>query len=46
MTQHIDLNCDMGESFGAWHMGQDEASWSWSPSANIACGCHAAIPRP
>ena len=25
MAQTIDLNCDMGESFGAWTMGQDEA---------------------
>jgi UPF0271 protein len=37
----IDLNCDMGESFGAWRMGQDAAVMPWITSANIACGFHA-----
>jgi 5-oxoprolinase (ATP-hydrolysing) subunit A len=37
----IDLNCDLGESFGAWHMGQDEAVLECISSANIACGFHA-----
>jgi UPF0271 protein len=37
----IDLNCDMGESFGAWNMGQDEQVMPWISSANIACGFHA-----
>jgi UPF0271 protein len=41
MTQHIDLNCDMGESFGAWKMGQDEQILPYVSSANIACGYHA-----
>lgn len=37
----IDLNCDMGESFGAWAMGQDAQVMPWISSANIACGFHA-----
>ena len=37
----IDLNCDMGESFGAWRMDQDAAVMPWITSANIACGFHA-----
>ncbi len=37
----LDLNCDMGESFGAWHMGADAAVMPWITSANIACGYHA-----
>ncbi|HET7064083.1 MAG TPA: 5-oxoprolinase subunit PxpA, partial [Rudaea sp.] len=37
----IDLNCDMGESFGAWRMGQDAQVMPWITSANIACGFHA-----
>jgi UPF0271 protein len=37
----IDLNCDIGESFGAWRMGADAAVMPWITSANIACGFHA-----
>jgi 5-oxoprolinase (ATP-hydrolysing) subunit A len=37
----IDLNCDMGESYGAWGMGQDAQVMPWITSANIACGFHA-----
>ena len=37
----IDLNCDMGESYGAWTMGQDSQVMPWITSANIACGFHA-----
>lgn len=37
----IDLNCDMGESFGAWMMGDDAGVMPWITSANIACGFHA-----
>jgi UPF0271 protein len=37
----IDLNCDMGESFGAWTMGNDAGVMPWIASANIACGFHA-----
>ena len=41
MSTTIDLNCDMGESFGAWRMGQDAEVMPWITSANIACGFHA-----
>lgn len=41
MQRAIDLNCDMGESFGAWCMGDDEGVMPWITSANIACGFHA-----
>lgn len=37
----IDLNCDMGESFGAWQMGSDAALMDFVSSVNIACGFHA-----
>lgn len=40
----LDLNCDMGESYGAWHMGNDEAVLSFVSSANVACGFHAGDP--
>lgn len=41
---HIDLNCDMGESFGAWRMGNDAAVMPWVSSVNVACGFHAGDP--
>lgn len=40
----MDLNCDMGESFGAWSMGADTAVMPWVTSVNIACGFHAGDP--
>ena len=40
----VDLNCDMGESFGAWSMGNDTAILEHVTSANIACGFHAGDP--
>ncbi len=40
----IDLNCDMGEGFGAWEMGEDAALLDYASSANIACGFHAGDP--
>ncbi len=40
----IDLNADLGESFGPWTMGQDEALMTSITSANIACGFHAGDP--
>lgn len=40
----IDLNCDMGESFGAWSMGHDIEVLPLVSSANIACGFHAGDP--
>ena len=35
------LNCDLGESFGAWKMGLDEEAMPHINMANIACGFHA-----
>ena len=40
----IDLNSDLGESFGAWKMGNDEAVLDFVSSANVACGFHAGDP--
>jgi UPF0271 protein len=40
----VDINCDMGESFGAWSMGDDAAILPHVTSANIACGFHAGDP--
>ncbi len=42
--KRIDLNCDLGESFGAWRMGEDAALLELVSSANIACGFHAGDP--
>lgn len=44
MTARVDLNADMGESFGPWKMGDDEALLDIVTSANIACGFHAGDP--
>lgn len=44
MKLRIDLNCDMGESFGPWKMGNDVAILEHVTSANIACGFHAGDP--
>jgi UPF0271 protein len=41
----IDLNCDMGESFGRWKLGADEEIMPFITSANVACGYHAADPH-
>ena len=40
----IDINCDMGESFGAYRLGTDEEILKYVTSANIACGFHAGDP--
>ena len=40
----IDLNCDLGESFGAYKMGLDEEVLPYVTSANIACGFHGGDP--
>lgn len=40
----IDLNSDLGESFGPWKMGDDEAMLGVVTSANVACGFHAGDP--
>ena len=42
---HIDLNSDLGESFGNWTMGNDNAVLDLVSSANIACGFHAGDPK-
>ena len=40
----IDLNCDLGESFGAYTIGQDRALMEVITSASVACGFHAGDP--
>lgn len=40
----LDMNCDVGESFGAWNMGADADVLPHVSSANIACGMHAGDP--
>ena len=44
MTKQLTLNCDMGESFGPWEMGDDKAIMPLIDAANIACGGHAGDP--
>ena len=44
MTASIDLNCDMGEGFGPWKMGDDAGMLDIVTSANVACGFHAGDP--
>jgi UPF0271 protein len=41
----LNLNADLGESFGAWRMGDDSAMLTLVQSANIACGFHAGDPQ-
>ena len=41
MAYQIDLNSDMGESFGAYKIGGDEEIIKYVTSANVACGFHA-----
>ncbi len=45
MANQVDLNCDMGESFGPWQMGDDAQVLPYISSANIACGFHGGDPR-
>src|SRR5512134_1137148 len=40
----IDLNCDMGEGYGAWQMGDDRGLMPLISSANVACGYHVGDP--
>ncbi|MEE3752359.1 LamB/YcsF family protein [Mycobacterium intracellulare] len=40
----IDLNADLGEGFGVWHLGDDDAMLEIVTSANVACGFHAGDP--
>ncbi len=44
MSFQIDINCDMGESFGNYMLGQDAEILNYVSSANIACGFHAGDP--
>jgi UPF0271 protein len=44
MTRTIDLNADMGEGFGAYRIGNDEALLGVVTSANVACGFHGGDP--
>ncbi|NIF46444.1 LamB/YcsF family protein [Enterobacter sp. Ap-1006] len=44
MKKNIDLNSDLGESFGQWTMGDDAAILQIVSSANVACGFHAGSP--
>ena len=43
--RRIDINCDMGESFGAWGMGNDAGVLPFVTSVNLACGFHGGDPR-
>lgn len=43
--KYIDLNCDLGESFGVYKLGRDEEVIQLISSANIACGFHAGDPN-
>ncbi len=45
MSLRIDLNADMGESFGRWTLGDDRALMPHLTSANIACGFHGGDPH-
>lgn len=40
----VDLNCDLGEGFGVWRLGDDDALLEVVSSANVACGFHAGDP--
>ncbi|MGM0898407.1 MAG: LamB/YcsF family protein [Bacillota bacterium] len=44
MNHKVDLNCDMGESFGTYTLGNDKVILDYVSSANIACGFHAGDP--
>ena len=41
----VDVNCDMGEGFGLYKMGEDDALMPLITEANIACGYHASDPN-
>lgn len=43
-SERLLLNCDMGESFGPWHMGLDDQVMPLVDLANVACGFHASDP--
>src|SRR5512145_2036633 len=41
----VDLNCDLGEGYGDWRMGDDAAMLRIVTSVNVACGFHAGDPQ-
>ncbi len=41
----VNMNCDMGESFGLYRMGEDEAMMPFITEANVACGFHGSDPN-
>src|SRR2546428_12871534 len=45
MAKFIDLNADMGESYGRWTLGADEEIMPHITSANVACGFHGGDPH-
>src|SRR5881396_3276426 len=45
MADRVDLNADMGESFGRWTLGDDAALMPHLTSANVACGFHGGDPH-
>jgi len=45
MRERINLNCDMGESYGRWTLGHDGELMQFVPTINIACGFHAGDPH-
>jgi 5-oxoprolinase (ATP-hydrolysing) subunit A len=45
MSTYIDINCDMGESYGRWTLGHDEDVMPHITSANVACGFHGGDPH-
>ncbi|MDR7568513.1 MAG: 5-oxoprolinase subunit PxpA, partial [Armatimonadota bacterium] len=44
MGRPMDLNCDLGESFGVWRLGEEETVLPVITSASLACGMHAGDP--
>ena len=44
-AKFIDLNCDMGESYGRWTLGADDEIMPFITSANVACGFHGGDPH-
>jgi UPF0271 protein len=44
-ARHVDLNCDMGESYGRWTLGADAEIMPFITSANVACGFHGGDPH-
>ncbi len=45
MADRININCDMGESFGPWQLGNDAELMRYVPTINVACGFHAGDPH-